>query len=490
MNPSTWATFPVPATDWPLILPIAMVALTGIFALIYELIYPKSNNTPIVGLSLVGLVITGLLLIMQGGLPPASSFANTIVRDSVSLPGQLIMVLGTALIILFSEPYLREKRIPFGEFYPLILWSLAGGMLMISTKNLLVMFVGLEILSISLYVLAGICRVEVRSEESAMKYFLLGAFASAFLLYGFAFLYGATGSLEIGAIGEAWSRGQEGVQPLLAFGLALILIGVGFKSSLVPFHQWTPDVYQGAPTNVTAYMATVAKTAAFFLLYRLVDAAIPMREIWLPILSTIAVLSMVIGNVAALRQTDVKRVLAYSSVANAGYVLVAIIAHGVNPGAVGSTTLAITMFSYTLMTVGAFAILSLGAKDGKEVTEITDLNGLWHRSPFVAVGLVVFMASSIGLPLTTGFLGKSFIFLDALKANQVWLAVMLALASIVSAYYYLRIAYAAIVPDDQGALERLNPVRPVVTGAVAICLLGVVGGFLFFTPIYNFFAFR
>jgi len=479
----------VPLSDWSMLLPIAMVAMTGIFALILEMIYPKRDNTLIVACSLLGLTLTAFMLGRQFGVEPDTIFAGTVLRDQFGISMQLVIVLGAAVTILFSDAYLREKRIPFGEFYPLMLWSTMGAMLMCVTTNLLVMFVGLEILSISLYVLAGIARREGKATESALKYFLLGAFATGFLLYGIANLYGATGSLDLEVIAKAYATGNETVRTLLGFGLALLLVGLGFKASFFPFHQWTPDVYQGAPTNVTAFMATVSKTAAFAFLYRLLGAATDLQYLWLPALGTIAVLTMLYGNIVALQQKDVKRILGYSSISHAGYVLVALLAHGVNPKEVGPQTVLYYVLSYTFMTVGAFAVVSLVATEGKESTTLDDLRGLWKRSRVAAACLVVFMVSLIGLPPTSGFVGKLLIFQDALRANLVPLAVFLALSSIVSVSYYLNIAYHAAIAEGEeaGGFARF---RPSIQSACVVCAVAVVAAVIFYTPLTQFLGTR
>jgi len=475
--------FPVPVTDWSLILPFVMVVLTGISALVLEIVAPKRDNSLIVILSVFGLFLTGGLVAVQFVAPATTSFGGMLLRDPLSLASQITLVVVGILVILFSEPYLREKRIPFGEFYPLLLWSISGAMLMVSTSNLLLIFVGLEILSISLYVMAGISRSEEKSEESAMKYFLLGAFASAFLLYGIALLYGSSGSLDLSAISAAWAGGKADVRTLVVFSLALLLIGLGFKSSFFPFHQWTPDVYQGAPTNVGAYMATGSKIAAFVVMFRLLGYASDLKAYWLPVLSVIAGLTMLYGNLVALRQTDVKRILGYSSIGHAGYILVAILAHGVAPSQVGPNTLIYYMLAYSVSTVGAFAVIALAARDGEETTSVENLNGLFRRSPAAAASLVIFMASLMGIPLTGGFLGKALIFGDAMQAGLMPLAIILAVSSIISVSFYLRIAYAAVVPNDEQAITRLAPVRPALQSAFLLCAAAVFGTFLFFGPL-------
>jgi NADH-quinone oxidoreductase subunit N len=388
---------------------------------------------------------------------------------------------------MFSESYLREKKIPFWEFYPLVLWSAFGAMVMASTKNLLMIFLGLEVLSIALYVMAGMSRTEQKSEESAIKYFLLGAFASGFLLYGIAFIYGGTGNIHLDLVKYGWGQGTPGGQGLILFGLGMMLIGLCFKASFVPFHQWTPDVYQGAPTNVTAFMATVSKIGAFGALFRVLDACAPFKEYWIPALGVIAVLTMTIGNLVALTQRDVKRILGYSSIAHAGYILVGILAYFKLPddGTATIQTVVYYLLSYLLMTAGAFAVISLTAKNGREGTNLKDLNGLYQRSPLGAAALVVFVASLIGIPPLAGFVGKYGIFRDALAANLTWLAIALAINSVLSIAYYLAIAHAAFVGDEGDAAEVARPSIG-ISSATLICMIGVIAAGILANPLSQF----
>lgn len=468
--------FPTPEIQIGSILPILVVALTGIFALIAELAWPKRNNDLIVGISLAGLGLAAVLAWNSTNDPTHDAMANAYHHDRFGALVQVILAISTFLVVLFSESYLRAKRIPFGEFYPLVLWSTCGAMIMATTQNLLVVFLGLEILSVALYVMAGMARGEEGSNESALKYFLLGAFASGFLLYGISFLYGASGSLDLSAISLAWAHRGPATQPMILFGLALVLIGIGFKASLVPFHQWTPDVYQGAPTNVSAFMATASKVAAFAVLVRLLEAFSQLQSVWLPVLGTIAVLTMTVGNVMALTQKDVKRTLGYSSIAQAGYVLVAILAHAIVPDKIGTGTITFFLFAYAVTTIGTFAVVSLAAKDGKEGTRFSDIQGMVTRAPLAAVALLVFCMSLIGLPLTGGFTGKLQIFMDAMGAGLPWLAIALAVNSVISAWYYLGIARAALTadPDTEPTVSSLHPS---VAGACVICLAGVLASF-------------
>lgn len=474
--------FPVPTIDFASIAPILIVVVTGMAALIVEMIRPRHANSAMGIVCLVGLFTAGYFTAQQFGLPDSETLAGMFVRDRFGLVMQLILVLATALAVLFSDGYLRAKRIAFGEFYPLLLWSAAGAMMMATTRNLLMLFVGLEVLSISLYVLAGMSRTERKSEESALKYFLLGAFASGFLLYGIAMVYGATGSLHVGAISEVWTYGVGFQHTLLLFGLGLMLVGLGFKAAFVPFHQWTPDVYQGAPTNVTAFMAAGSKIAAIAALVRVLDGMLALSDYWMPALFWIAILTMSVGNLAACVQKDVKRILGYSSIAHAGYLLVAVLAYMSDPAAIGIGAISYYLVSYTLMTVGAFAIVTLGTKDGREATGLADLNGLWQRSPYAAGLLVIFMISLIGIPPTAGFFGKLYIFNDALRAGLAPLAIVLAVNSIISIWYYAGIARAALVAETEGDA----PSRPLGAGlatAGTVCAAGLFAAVIFLTPL-------
>ncbi|MEA2551933.1 MAG: NADH-quinone oxidoreductase subunit [Fimbriimonadaceae bacterium] len=460
--------------------PIAIVAVAGMIALLIETIVPKRSNKGQWLVSILGLAFAGLMLTKQVGSPEGDTLNGLLIADRFGLIAQLVIVAAAFICILFSEDYLVQKRIAFGEFYPLALWSTVGGMVMVSTHNLLVIFVGLEILSIALYVLAGMSRSEERSEESAMKYFLLGAFASAFLLYGIAFIYGATGGLDMRLANTAWASGDVNARTMLIFGGALILVGLGFKSSLVPFHQWTPDVYQGAPTNVAAFMASVSKVAALATLWRVLDDSRALAGFYLPVLFWLAILTMTIGNLAALVQKDVKRILGYSSISHAGYVLVGIAANIKSPNTTNVATVLYYLLAYTLMTVGSFAIVSLVAKGGRESTSIEDLHGLSRRAPLAAGILIVFMISLIGMPPTAGFIGKWMIFNDALNADLAPLAIVLAINSAISIYYYVGIVRAAYVVEE-GYIDTA-PIGPALVGATILCLVGVIMASFFVTP--------
>lgn len=479
-------SFPTPNDiNFGLLLPMVGVMVTGIIAMLIEILQPKKPNKTIILVSILGLLgsaapIFPKIIFSQG---EESTFGGMVVIDQFALIVQLLLIGCCILTILFSESYLRQKRIPFGEFYPLLIWSTSGGMLMATSKNLLVLFIGLEILSIALYVMAGMSRSESKSEESALKYFLLGAFASGFFLYGIALFYGATGSLQLEAIRHMGSL--QPTVPLALFGIGMLFVGLGFKSALVPFHQWTPDVYQGAPTNVTAFMAVASKTAAIAALYRVLEAASGMFDMWAPAMQIVAILTMVVGNSVALLQKDVKRILGYSSIAHAGYLLVGIMAHAKNPRDIGSGSILYYLLSYSLMTIGAFAIVTLTAKDGKEGTKLSDLHGLWKRSPAAALMLLVFMVSLIGIPPFAGFFGKLNLFRDAMSAGLPSLAIVLAATSILSVAYYLQIIRATFVSDEEAHTE-LAPFTAGLKVTCSICAAGLILVAICFEPVNNF----
>jgi NADH-quinone oxidoreductase subunit N len=467
--------------------PVVLVAITGLIALLVEMLAPKRDNGLLTALSVAGLGLAGAFLGSQLGDLRLDTASAMIEHDSLGTVLQLIIVGCTALTILFSDRYLIQKRIPFGEFYPLILWSASGAMLMTISNNLMMIFIGLEILSISLYVMAGMSREERKSEESAMKYFLLGAFASGFFLYGIALFYGGTGGLDLTRTGAAWNHNAGDSRLLLASGFGLMLIGLSFKAGFVPFHQWTPDAYQGAPTNVTAFMATVSKIGAFGALFRVLGEGLQLYHLWVVPMSIVAILTMLFGNILALVQSDVKRALAYSSISHAGYILVDLIAQGNNISQISHATLCYYLLSYSFMTLGSFAIISLFTKNGAEGTTYSDLRGLWKRSPLAAALLVLFMLSLIGIPPLSGFFGKAFIFADALRANLGFLAVILAISSVISVAYYLRIALAAVSDSDepQEIDERTSPFGGTVAGTAILCAVGVLACAIFYAPLMD-----
>lgn len=467
--------FVAPSIDFLLISPFVVVAITGMITLLLETLKPRKMNAPIVGVSLTGLAVALGLTIFQIGLPATSTLSTLVTRDSFGLFAQVVMIGATILCFLFSESYLQHKKIGFGEFYPLATWALLGGMVMVATDNFMTMFVGLEVLSVALYCLAGMSRDEHKSEEAALKYFLLGALASAFFLFGVAYVFGAGQSTALGDMTRVMSGELAHLKSLAVLGLGFVLVGLAFKSALVPFHNWTPDVYQGAPTNITAFMSVVSKVAAIVAMARVLIAAAPVLSIYAPAMILIAGLTMTIGNIVALAQRDVKRVLGYSSIANAGYLLVAVLAHTKNPTQVDLSTTIFFLINYAVMTVGGFAVLTMTAYQGREGTRFGDVAGLWKRSPLAGGSLVVFLASMIGIPFTGGFLGKFSIFVDAMKAGLMPLAILLAINSAISAYYYLMIMRAVFVDQEPVVKTEKAPMSAGLALTCVLCLAGVFG---------------
>ncbi|MCS7299989.1 MAG: NADH-quinone oxidoreductase subunit N [Fimbriimonadales bacterium] len=459
--------FVTPDIEWSALTPIGVVVLTALATLIVELFLPRGQRAPLVILGLLGLAVAAYFQVAVWQ-SVVVTFGGMVVSDSLGSILSLAVLGATALTLLFSEDYLQAKGLRYGEFYPLLLFASAGAMAMLTTTNLMVMFIGLETLSLALYVLSGLSRAEARSEESALKYFLLGAFASAFLLYGIALLYGATGSVDLRAIPAAWQGAEGATAALLTASIVLLLIGLGFKASLVPFHLWTPDVYQGAPTVATAYMSAVAKAAAFGVLIRLMVHAAPDAALWTPVLWWLSMLSMVVGNTAALVQRDAKRMLAYSSIAHAGYLTVGL----VSANATGATGIVYYLVAYSLMTVGAFGVLTLMARAG-DTTTVEALQGLYRRNPFAAHAMAILMLSLAGIPPTAGFWGKWYLFFAAIEANQVLLALALALTSVIGAAYYLRLVFSLYAePREKPTAWR---VPAPMTACLLACLIGLIG---------------
>jgi NADH-quinone oxidoreductase subunit N len=449
---------PLPSDIWfAAIAPELVLTLTAVIVLLAGPSLRYRSYTPLVILSLMGIAVSAGFAVAFWG-QPGEAFASTVLSDPFAQVVRLILLGIAAIAVLMAEPYMQEKRITFPEYFALVLFSAAGGMVMASAQNLMVLFVGLEILSLSMYVMAGLARTEPRSEEAALKYLLLGAFASGFLLYGIALIYGASGTTSLHELMPALFSPVPEKRLLLYGGLALLLVGLGFKAALVPFHVWTPDVYEGAPTAAAAFMASAAKTAAFAAFIRVAVAFQPANSLWVTVLAVLAILTMSVGNLLALAQTNLKRMLAYSSIAHAGYLLVGVVAiSNFTSARAGISAVLYYCIAYALMTMGAFAVASLMAHEGKESNLIEDLAGLGTRNPHAAAMMTVFMLSLAGIPATAGFLGKFFLFNAALQQGSLGLllAIVLAVNSVISAFYYLRLIVVMYFhPAELPALPR------------------------------------
>jgi NADH-quinone oxidoreductase subunit N len=437
-----WAVAPMmPVGLGVLLLPLIDVLLVRRGSLLGQPLSAARRSTYLAALSVVFLGAS-LLVTLNAFSQPVRTFnpENPMVRmDGVALFLCASVLIGAILTVLASSKYLEHVRSNWGEFYTLVLSSVTGMMFLAAASDLLMLFLALELMSIPVYALAGFHRASLRSNESAVKYFLIGSFASGLLLYGSALLYGATGSLVLSEI--ATSFDPENALDLI--GAGLVLIGLAFKVSSVPFHQWAPDVYEGAPTPVSGFMATTVKVAAFGVLVRVVSVALqPASDAVGPVLWLIAVLTMTVGNVMALVQRNTKRMLAYSSIAHAGYVLIGVLVGG----EAGTRAVLFYLLSYTFMTIGAFTVVAVLARDGREYDAIDDLAGLGQTRPYLAVVMSVCMFSLLGMPGTAGFIGKFLIFSAAVQQglavgnnSLVWLVVIAVLNSALSLAYYLRI---------------------------------------------------
>jgi NADH-quinone oxidoreductase subunit N len=415
------------------VLPEIWVAATGLLVLAADLFLTGSRQRALlVWISLVGLA--GAAWALVGAQAGATAFGGTYTRDAAATVIQLVTVGTAALGVLLARDYLVRHGLEAGEYYALLLFAALGAMLMAGASDLLLLFMALETLSLPLYVLAGYARASRRSQEAGMKYFLLGSFASALFLYGVALVYGHSATTKFSGIA------QGGAGPLLHLGVGLIVIGLGFKAAAVPFHAWAPDVYEGAPMPATAFMSVAAKLGAIAALLRFLYLAAPaLIASWRPMIAVLAAVTILVGNLAALRQTSVKRMLAYSSVAHAGYLLIGVAA-GSPAGRWGT---AYYLAIYGLMNIGAFGVLLFLARDGGEADRITDLGGLADRAPALAAAFALFLASLAGLPPTPGFLAKFYLFTASVQAGDLWLALVGALGTVISIAYYMRAAYAA-----------------------------------------------
>ncbi len=419
-------------------------------------------------LTLVGLSVAAVISISAIGLP-SIDFYNMAVDDDLSRLLGLVVILAAVLAVLMSWEYLTRFTRMTGEYYALLLLAVAGMMFLGKSIELITLFVSLEILSVALYVLTGFHRGQLAGGEGALKYFLLGAFASGFLLYGMALLYGDTGSTYLSEIAILGTGGL-----LMLAGMALLLVGFGFKIAAVPFHMWAPDAYQGAPTPVTAFMSVGTKAAAFVALFRVLQATLSVPyEWWAMALAILSLLTMTWGNLAALRQNSIKRMLAYSSIAQAGYMLIGIVAGT----AAGMQALMFYLFAYGFMNIGAFAVVSLMERmdaNAEQDATLDNARGLFTRKPLLAVSMAIFMLSLAGIPPLAGFFGKLYLFGAAVDSGWVWLAVAAVINSAVSAYYYLRVTVVMFMEEPTAESSVRLPIPDSASIAIAIAVLGTL----------------
>jgi NADH-quinone oxidoreductase subunit N len=473
-----------PLQDLYRIAPEIVLGAFGMLVMFLAPIIPKARHGVLSEISLVGTAVA-LAATRFTALYPGAAYSGLFRADAFSLFVHLIVIGVAFLAILGSTNYLKREDLDAGEFCALILFATAGMGVMAGAQELLTGFIGLEMSSIASYILASYRRDAPKSNEAAMKYFLLGSFATAFFLYGIALIYGATGTTHLDMMGQA---GAQTSATLLKMGLGLVFVGLAFKVAAAPFQLWTPDVYEGAPAPVTAMLSTGPKAAAFALALRIlanVDAAGPL---WFWALWAVAVMSMFAGNLGAIVQTNLKRMLAYSSIAHAGYILVALTAAAAtdHPEA-GIAAALFYLVSYALVKLGAFLIVAHLGGAGERHVEIEDFTGLARRQPAMAACLSLFLLSLLGLPVLAGFLGKFYVFNAALESNLIWLAILLALNSVIGAYYYLRVMVAMYMrePSQEIAVE---PVPWTLAVVLWITAAGTIYVGLFPTRVIDFAA--
>jgi NADH-quinone oxidoreductase subunit N len=452
------------------ILPEIILTLAGVLIMFLEAVGGEGEKPLLAPLTL-GSLVAALVAAFAANGEPGAAFNNMLIIDGFAGFFRVLVIAVGLVAVLSSIDYLRRERANAGEYYALILFSIVGQCVMVTANELIMIFIGLEISSIASYILAGYLRDDPRNNESALKYFLLGSFATAFLLYGVAWIYGLTGSTNLAVIGKAISGSAAPSITLLGASAALMFVGFGFKISVAPFQIWAPDVYQGAPAPVSAFLSVGPKAAAFAILVRTFMTAFgSIAPRWEPFLWASALATMFIGNLAALQQTNIKRMLAYSSIAHAGYVLVAITAHS----GIGTSAVMFYMAAYATTNLGAFAVVSYFSRKGERYVGIEDFAGLAQRQPMIAAMMTIFLLSLVGVPLTGGFFGKFYIFKAALDANLVWLTVLGLLNSAIAAYYYLRILVVMYMKDPTETTADLQPAGMPLQIAVYASALGTL----------------
>ncbi len=457
------------SSDFIAILPEIVLTVFALYLMLQGIFMPRQSKLTLPYLGLVGIILAIVSNFFLIG-DKYAAFNGMVQVDRMTLILNFIFLTTAGLSLLLGISYSRQEDVEFLEFTPLILFATVGMMLMGAAESLMIIFLGLETMSISLYIMAGFRRTNRYSLEAALKYFLLGAFATGFLLYGIALLYGVVGSTNLTRIMDYFSTNAINANLLSLIGLALIIVGFGFKVALVPFHMWTPDVYQGAPMPVTAYMSVGAKAAGFAAILRVLSlSAFQISFEWTPILWILAVLTMTVGNILALVQDNIKRMLAYSSIAHAGYILVGVIASN-------EMTVPAVLFylmAYLFMNLGAFAVATIVSGQNENRQKIKYFSGLGYSQPVLALAMAVCMFSLAGFPPTAGFMGKFYLFSSALKSGYLWLVIIGVINSLISVYYYIGVVVAMYMkePVDEKRIERIVP------GVGLVILIAIFGIF-------------
>ena len=450
----------------PVIPEILMTAL-ALIVLLADLLIKRKEVIAII--SMAGVAFVGLSLFG----PPGVTFGTMYVSDGYSTFFKIIFLINVILTILISIKYIVVEKVNYGEYYSLILFSTIGMMIMASANDLIVLYLGLELMALSTYVLAGFIRHDLKSNESALKYFLLGAFSSAFLLYGISLVYGLTGTTDLKAIAAFINERDLTNNMSLLLSIIFLTVAFSFKIAAAPFHMWAPDVYEGAPTSITAFMSVGPKAAGFAIIGRVfLIAFVSLKVNWVPILIPISILTMAVGNIVALSQTNIKRMLAYSSIAHAGYALLGIITANNE----GLASMMNYLMIYAFMNIGAFAVIIMLRTEGFKGDNISDYEGLAKTHPLAAALMLIFMFSLTGIPPTAGFIGKLYIFMSAINAGYTWLVIVAVLFSAISAYFYLRIVIYMYMRDPKmevGLTTSFSNSIALGITTIAVLLIGV-----------------
>lgn len=454
--------------DMRLLVPELTLICVGLILMLLDLVVRKKELIAAVGIAGTLVALYGTYK-LYGFYEPQVAFAGMFIVDGYSNFFKLIFYLNIILTICISMKYMVIEKASFGEYYALMMFSTTGMMLMASAADLIVLYLGLELMALSTYILAGFMRNQPRSNEAALKYFFLGAFSSAFLLYGISLTYGLTGTTNLKGIAEALSALNIMDNPIAYLGLIFIIVAFGFKIALVPFHMWAPDVYEGSPTSITAFMSVGPKAAGFAVLGRvLFDAFAGMQVQWSAILIPIAVLTMATGSIIALAQTNIKRMLAYSSIAHAGYMLLGLIT-GTHDGLTSTVNY---LMIYLFMNIGAFAIVIMLRSEGFQGENLEDYMGLSKSHPLASALMLIFMFSLAGIPPTAGFIGKFYVFMEAINAGYVYLALIAVVFSAISAFFYLRVVMYMYMKDP--VKEVVLTTSPSMSIALAVTAMMVL----------------
>lgn len=459
-------------TDYLRILPEIIMTVAGTLIMLIEGWLGSENKKSNLSIFTFVAFVAAMVAAIAANGEPGVSYSGMFIVDGFATFFRVLVIAVGILSLLSATQYLKREHAESSEYYALLLFSVTGQCVMAAANELIMVFIGLEISSIATYILAGYLRDDKRNNEAALKYFLLGSFATAFLLYGIAWIYGTTGSTNLEVIRTALATSASNTNVILAgTAAALMFVGFAFKVSAAPFQIWAPDVYEGAPAPVTLFMSAGPKAVAFAVFLRVfMTAFAPITDRWEPFVWTSALLTMIVGNFAALLQTNIKRLLAYSSIAHAGYVMVAIAAHN----QIGIAAAMFYLAAYALMNIGAFAVVTHFSRQGEKFVNIEDLAGLGWKQPVTAGLFAIFLLSLIGVPLTAGFFGKFYIFRAALNANLVWLAILGLLNSAVAAYYYLRILVVMYMNEPGEATLALQPVSAGIGATMWVSAVGTL----------------